>query len=238
MSCFIFIVIFVTMGLLLWLYSYTSTTELPDVDTTREAYTPSVPSVSTTIDKKEYYPVTNIKHYNLKDDIVVLDVETTGFDPRYNDILQCSIIDGNGKVLFNEYCRPSKKKKWADAQAVNGISPDDVKDCLTFSDFSPMVRNILKKYKLIIGWNVEFDLNFLSAKDAIPANALYCDAMKTFKYAHPESRYRLIDAAKYYNVSFNAHNSVEDCKATLEIFTNLSKEPYATFDIKRWDKSN
>ena len=173
-------------------------------------------------------------HKYKPEDIIVLDVETTGINPRYNDILQCSIIDGTGNVLFNEYCRPSKRKKWDDAQAVNGISPDDVKDCLTFDDFSPMVCDIIHKHKLIVGWNVEFDLKFLDAKEALPDNVKYCDVMKIFKYAHPESRYRLVDAAELYEVSFNAHNSVEDCKATLGVIEGLQKEE-AVFEVKIWE---
>ena len=96
-----------------------------------------------------------------------------------------------------------------------------------------MVCDIIYKHKLIVGWNVEFDLKFLDAKEALPDNVKYCDVMKIFKYAHPESRYRLVDAAKFYEISFNAHNSVEDCKATLDVIENLQKEE-VVFEIKEW----
>ena len=36
---------------------------------------------------------------------IVIDTETTGLTP-YDEILQLSIIDGNGKTLLNELYRP------------------------------------------------------------------------------------------------------------------------------------
>lgn len=35
--------------------------------------------------------------------MIVFDIETTGLDAEKDDVLQISIIDGNGKTLINEY---------------------------------------------------------------------------------------------------------------------------------------
>ena len=42
-----------------------------------------------------------------KEDILVLDTETTGFGPLA-EILQLSIVNGLGEVVMNEYFRPAR----------------------------------------------------------------------------------------------------------------------------------
>lgn len=39
-----------------------------------------------------------------KEKVLIYDVETTGLSYEDDEILQLSIIDGTGKVLFNELC--------------------------------------------------------------------------------------------------------------------------------------
>lgn len=41
--------------------------------------------------------------------IVVLDLETTGFNKYDDEIVQVSIIDQDENVLLNEYCKPEHK---------------------------------------------------------------------------------------------------------------------------------
>ena len=43
----------------------------------------------------------NSSHYK----VIVIDTESTGVDPYSDEILQVSIIDGAGKVLFNKYIK-------------------------------------------------------------------------------------------------------------------------------------
>ena len=57
-----------------------------------------------------------------KEDILVLDTETTGFGPSA-EILQLSIVNGLGEIVMNEYFRPARATCWPDAEAVNHISP-------------------------------------------------------------------------------------------------------------------
>ena len=42
-----------------------------------------------------------------KEDILVLDTETTGFGPSA-EILQLSIVNGLGEIVMNEYFRPAR----------------------------------------------------------------------------------------------------------------------------------
>lgn len=39
---------------------------------------------------------------------IVIDTETTGLDPEKDELLQVSIIDDEGNVLFNSLFRPER----------------------------------------------------------------------------------------------------------------------------------
>ena len=168
--------------------------------------------------------------------VIVIDTETTGLSPRYDELLQLSIIDGNSEVLFNSHLKPEKKKSWIEAQAVNGISPEMVKDSPHFKDIRDRVQKIFDQADLIISYNGKFDTNFLQmAGINIPENKLHLDVMKSFAPVYGEKNtnskakkrqgefkwQKLETAADHYNLSFNAHDSLEDVKATLLVAKNI-----------------
>lgn len=158
---------------------------------------------------------------------VVVDIETTGlgFD---DEILQCSIIDPCGNVLFNGYFRPEKVLAWPEAEAVNGISPADVADCPTFSTHSEKVMEILNRASCIVGYNhVKFDMPFLGQYNVfVPPDTVFLDMMLSFDMVAQEYRsdgqlkwQKLTKAAEFFNFPFSDfHNSVMDCFATLHVF--------------------
>ena len=55
---------------------------------------------------------------------IIFDTETTGLDPRKDEILTLSVIDGDGKTLWDRAYRPSNVTVWPQAEAVNHISPE------------------------------------------------------------------------------------------------------------------
>lgn len=55
---------------------------------------------------------------------VYLDTETTGLHPEEGDeILSLTIVDANGRLLFDERFKPKHKKEWPEAQAVPPSTP-------------------------------------------------------------------------------------------------------------------
>lgn len=160
------------------------------------------------------------------DKIVVLDLETTGLKPSANEILKLSIIDGYGRVLFNKLLKPAKRKTWRDAEAIHGISPKDVNDCSDISYYIDDIREIIKG-KVIVGYNIEFDLEFLASSRVIPSvDVNSVDIMRPFAEIYGDwSEYhgdytfkKLTQCAKYYGYTWpngKAHDSLADTQATL-----------------------
>lgn len=159
---------------------------------------------------------------------IIFDVETTGFDKKKDEILQLSILDGEGNVLFDEKIRPFYKESWDKAQAVHNISPSDVAFCQTLDYFAPVIKGIFESANNWIGYNLGFDLGFLEyAGIKVRPDANIIDVMDLFANYYnsvtknTKPRYNLGFAASYFDYEFDAHNSLEDVKATLYVYNNV-----------------
>lgn len=148
--------------------------------------------------------------------------ETTGLHPNGSDpdeILTISIIGRDGSVLLDERFRPTVKTEWPHASAVNGIYPEDVADLPTIKTAIPRLREIFAGADEIIGYNVGFDLGFLSAVGVRPReDARITDTMNEFTWFMGR-RYKLVDAADHigYEWTGRAHGSLADARATLAV---------------------
>ena len=148
--------------------------------------------------------------------------ETTGLHPNGSDpdeILTISIIGRDGSVLLDERFRPTVKTEWPHASAVNGIYPEDVADLPTNETAISRLREIFAGADEIIGYNVGFDLGFLSAVGVRPReDAIITDTMNLFTWFMGR-RYKLVDAADHigYEWTGRAHGSLADALATLAV---------------------
>ena len=111
---------------------------------------------------------------------IVLDTETTGLNAAEDELLQVSIIDEEGNVLFDSYIRPTQHTEWAEAERIHHISPEMVDEAPTIAEVMPEINDIFKRYDKIVGYNLKFDKAFLENNGAEFLNAEYADAMKMF----------------------------------------------------------
>lgn len=162
---------------------------------------------------------------------VVIDFETTGFRPGEDEILQVSIIDGEYNVLLNEYCKPLKKDSWEDAERVHGITPQIVENALPFENYKAAVLEILNKANYVIAYNTGFEEGFLRAYGIEISQKKWVDPMLIFAeiygdYNEYYGNYKwqsLSKCANYYDYPFQAHDSLEDVKATLYCYKKMVK---------------
>lgn len=168
---------------------------------------------------------------------IVLDTETTGLNAAEDELLQVSIIDEEGNVLFDSYIRPTQHTEWAEAEHINHITPEMVADAPIIAEVMPELTDILKRYDKIVGYNVRFDADFLKNNGAEFAdNTNFVDSMKIFSlyFSADNKRCKLTEAADYFCYDWSehkeAHNSLGDCFATLYVYKKLTTD---TMTIER-----
>lgn len=172
--------------------------------------------------------------------VISYDMETTGFDPQDDDILQLSIVDGDGNELFNKLFKPTKKNEWPKAAAVNGITPERVQDCPAFQAWTGQVQEIFDQADVVVGYNQRnFDDRFLKANGIKidPAKENH-DMMLEFAEAvgepnpypkgfnkTPYKWQKLGQAADFYDYDWgneHAHDSLADARATAYVYRQMN----------------
>lgn len=193
---------------------------------------------------ERYQEIAKKIEHDLKTSLKVIsyDMETTGFDPQNDDILQLSIVDGDGNELFNKLFKPTKKNEWPEAAAVNGITPERVQDCPAFQAWTGQVQEIFDQADVVVGYNQRnFDDRFLKANGIKidPAKENH-DLMLEFAEAvgepnpypkgfnkTPYKWQKLGQAADFYDYDWgneHAHDSLADARATAYVYRQMNPE--------------
>jgi DNA polymerase-3 subunit epsilon len=79
-----------------------------------------------------------------------MDLETTGLDPRIDEIVEIGILDEDGQVLLDTLVRPVRHQYWPGAQRVHGIAPADVQDALTLDELRPRIIEAVSDSLVVI----------------------------------------------------------------------------------------
>src|SRR5512138_1801976 len=94
---------------------------------------------------------------------IYLDTETTGLE-RSDEIVEISILDDCGEVLFHSMVRPSQKIP-PQASAIHGISNEEVQAAQPWPILWPQIRPILAG-RTIVAYNSDFDHRMLQQSHA------------------------------------------------------------------------
>lgn len=152
---------------------------------------------------------------------VYLDLETTGLDPRTDEVLEIGLLADDGTALLDSLVRPVRHTAWPKAEALHGIAPADVAAAPTLDELLPRIRAAVAGAELIV-YNAPFDTAFLG--DALAeASAVRC-AMRAFAEAYGEWSaehgtwrwQKLAVAAEHVGFAWPgpAHRAIHDCAAT------------------------
>lgn len=63
-----------------------------------------------------------------------------------------------GNKLFNKYIKPKNSTSWEEALKIHNISYEDIENKKHIGAYRRIVEKILKKHKLIIGYQVHNDI--------------------------------------------------------------------------------
>lgn len=157
--------------------------------------------------------------------VAVLDVETTGLNPRISEVLQLAIIDADdGSVIVNRFY-DSRFDSWPEAQAVNRIAKTMVAGYPYFTEDVEDISKVLAEFDAIAGYNISFDLEFLRRAGVRIPRVPVVDLMIDFAEYKNEKvlkRWKLSEACAWAGCDlFKAHDAVYDCQATLALYNKL-----------------
>lgn len=176
--------------------------------------------------------------------LLFLDTETTGLNPKLSGIVQIAgivEIDGVIKEEFDIKCRPFKGDLISPkALEVQGRTMDQIREFQTPDLAYDQLKSILSKYVkpfdkadkfYMIGQNTKFDYDFLDeffkknndsyiysfiAYHLIDLIALTTTAIVSGKFNLPNMKLETV--AKHFGIPLDAHNALNDIRATREIF--------------------
>lgn len=165
----------------------------------------------------------------------VVDVETTGFDPDIDRIVQVAavVVDGTGQVVdqFDTVVRPESPEQYSHgAEHVHGITREMVQNGMPLSDALRNVKSFVDG-RIFTAHNARFDLSFLRAEShrvglewELPT---YVDtlALSRRSDASGQRRHSLDELCRHYGVERErAHEAASDARATASILMRLITE--------------
>lgn len=168
-----------------------------------------------------------IKNLN---DYTVLDIETTGFSPKNNEIIELAAIKvRNGKIVdtYNSLIKPANEIS-SSISNLTGITNEMIK-------YSPNIEeefiNFLKFIgaDIVIGHNITFDISFISTNSlkifSSPFLNNYIDTLTLSRRYVKSPHHNLKTMANIFNIDYTgAHRALKDCFITQTLYEILKKE--------------
>ena len=172
--------------------------------------------------------VTNGKGQPLKGSYVVFDIETTGFSPIKNKIIEIGavkVINGEITERFSTFVNPQVPIPF-EIEKLTSINDEMVME-------APVIEEVLPRFLefcegcVLVAHNASFDISFIrenAERQQLPFDYTYVDTVGIARVLLPHQAKHTLDAVcKSLGISLeNHHRAVDDAEATAEIFIKLS----------------
>lgn len=168
-----------------------------------------------------------VKHLSMDTDVVVVDLETTGFSPEMNEIIEIGAVKINGGKItdkFETYVKPNCPIP-GKIHNLTGIGDLTVQDAPSIDVALPEFIDFVNG-AIIVAHNAPFDISFLTEKAGnlgIDFQPSSIDTLILSRMLLPRNdRYRLDVVAETLNVTFDkCHRALDDCMIAAEIYLKL-----------------
>ncbi len=184
--------------------------------------------------------VTNDKGQSLNDTFVVFDIETTGFSPVTNRIIEIGAVKvQNGQIVgrFSTFVNPEVPIPF-EIEKLTSINDSMVMNAETIEMVLPKFLEFVGD-AVLVAHNANFDVSFIrenAQRQQIPVNFTYVDTVGIARMLLTgQAKYTLDAVAKTLKISLeNHHRAVDDAECTAEIFAKfiemLAKEEVYTLE--------
>ena len=168
--------------------------------------------------------VTNEKGQSLDETFVVFDIETTGFSPVKNKIIEIGavkVVKGEVTDHFSVFVNPQVPIPYEITQ-LTGINDEMVMEAETIEQVLPKFVEFCEG-AVLVAHNANFDMSFINEnirRQKIKVNYTYLDTLGLARVLLPGQAKHTLDAVcKTLKISLeNHHRAVDDAGATAEMF--------------------
>ena len=175
-----------------------------------------------------------------RNDVLILDTETTGFQ-KDSEVIQVSMINTNGQTRFNNYVLP-KNEIPAESTKIHGLTRSKLKNMnakpwnLLHQSFFALTNQVA----FVLVYNLDFDERLIRQSCNIrgvpfePFNGRcilkeYAQYRQVFnQWQNGWKWHKLSDAARKEGAiqQKDVHDSLEDCQVVLSLMQNVVKTNY------------
>lgn len=163
---------------------------------------------------------------------VCIDVETTGLEPSSDRITQISLrkVQG-GEVVksWSSYVYPGISVPLT-VQNLTGITDERLSLEPAFYQIEDEILSFISD-SIIVGHNVEFDLDFLSYELGESLPNKYVDTLELSRKYFKCTNYKLGTLCDYFDIPLEAHDADNDSMATVLLFEKM-KQVLKKADVK------
>ena len=169
-----------------------------------------------------------------------MDIETTGMDWNFCNILEISSLKVRNKKIvgeFSELINPHEPIPYF-IRNLTGITDEMVYNAPELKEVLIKFREFLKD-DIIVGHNVNFDVNFLYDNFINvlnePLTNNFVDTLRISRKLLPELEHHKLDnLIEYYDIKArDKHRALNDCILTNEVYIDMCKMVYEKYD--KWD---
>lgn len=171
--------------------------------------------------------IENSKNQSLQDTYVVFDLETTGFSPNVNKIIEIGavkVVAGSIVERFSTFVNPEIPIPYH-IENLTGIRDDMVITARTIEEILPEFMEF-SKGAIMVAHNADFDMSFIKHNcdlQGITYDFTIADTVALARMLLPNlNRFKLDTVAKALNIPLgNHHRAVDDAACTADIFVKF-----------------
>lgn len=172
------------------------------------------------------------------DSYIVIDIETTGLDFEYSEIIEVAAVRYINKVeadSFVSLIQPTPYYEMGDGKLELRYVPEFITDLTGITNdmlkTAPFKSEIISKLMdfigsdILVGHNIRFDINFLydaAQQEQLVLKNDYIDTLRIARKLYPDmEHHRLSDIAQKLNISAPEHRALSDVSTTAQCFSKM-----------------
>jgi DNA polymerase III epsilon subunit family exonuclease len=157
-----------------------------------------------------------------KRELVVIDTETTGTDPKMSDLVEVAAVKIKGTKVVDRWSTFVNPGRPIIGNQMHGITDKDVKGAPSAKEAAEKLLAFIGPDALVVGHNVGFDIGFIEEAmgDGFRVRpGSYIDTLVIAREGYPGAEsYKLPDLARFFGVDLTqSHRALPDAEATANL---------------------